>query len=304
MADSEKKDSGARISQEQRLHYIGFEVFPGKPKDLFKSEDEKNIYLQSVREKHDKGDLLRENCTLCEERVSGLERIVMTVASLAILVSLFLPWYSAYKETVESAPVVSSDLTAPSTTSPADTLLTAPDTTLTASSTDTGTVEAAPPPPQSEEEIITATQTKRKVTRDYFQLSGIGSLADIGNSGAIAMGSGIGLLLTAVILILYTLACLAIPVYILISLFSLKGDPDTVALKLKKRLKIAWWPLLALTLAFLLSFIGGTYSVNVSDQLTSLGSSYGPFVFLSTLSWGVFLSVVGFLLLGLKGIEI
>ena len=61
MADKEKKSesqqvSGAkggspagRVSDAQRFRYIGFEVFPGKPKDLFKSDAERQQYIDRDR---------------------------------------------------------------------------------------------------------------------------------------------------------------------------------------------------------------------------------------------------------------
>ena len=41
MTDADKKSpQGNRIAEKQRYKYIGFEVFPGKPKDLFKNKAE------------------------------------------------------------------------------------------------------------------------------------------------------------------------------------------------------------------------------------------------------------------------
>ena len=43
MADDKKKKSSAnRIDEKDRMKFIGFEVFPGKTKDLFKTEAEKD----------------------------------------------------------------------------------------------------------------------------------------------------------------------------------------------------------------------------------------------------------------------
>ncbi|RKX26078.1 MAG: hypothetical protein DRP45_04460 [Candidatus Zixiibacteriota bacterium] len=106
MSDADKKSStGFRISEKDRFKYIGFEVFPGKPKDLFKNEAEKKKLLAQLEAKREKGEILREHCTLMEERVTFIERLVLTVASLAIFLALFLPWYSAYMEIVEEVAV-------------------------------------------------------------------------------------------------------------------------------------------------------------------------------------------------------
>ena len=45
---TEKKNEIKRvISEDERFHYIGFEVFPGKPKDLFESEEEKKNIIET-----------------------------------------------------------------------------------------------------------------------------------------------------------------------------------------------------------------------------------------------------------------
>ncbi|MBD3257545.1 hypothetical protein GF377_03855 [candidate division GN15 bacterium] len=99
MAETEKKGaSGKRVSEEQRLHYIGFDVFPGKPKDLFKNKAEQDKLVEEVVAKRQKGETLREHNTLMDERVTMGEKILLAVASLAIFAALFLPWYSAYTE--------------------------------------------------------------------------------------------------------------------------------------------------------------------------------------------------------------
>ncbi|MEA1979550.1 MAG: hypothetical protein U9N54_01060, partial [candidate division Zixibacteria bacterium] len=102
MAEEEKKvGSKDRISEKQRFSYIGFDVFPGKPKDLFKSEAEKEKLTKTLLEKRSSSDTLRESCTMLGDRVSFGEKLILTVASLVIVAALFLPWYSAYNEVVE-----------------------------------------------------------------------------------------------------------------------------------------------------------------------------------------------------------
>ena len=99
MTDKEKKtQTEKRIDENQRFRYIGFEVFPHKPKDLFKSDADRQKFVEAVKKKRQKGELLREECTLVEERVSMGEQIVLAVASVVILIALFLPWYSVYNE--------------------------------------------------------------------------------------------------------------------------------------------------------------------------------------------------------------
>lgn len=99
MTETDKKSpQGTRISDKQRYRYIGFEVFPGKPKDLFKNQAEQEQLVERVVAKRSKGGLDLESCTLCEERVSFGEKLVLAVASLAMLAALLLPWFSVYTE--------------------------------------------------------------------------------------------------------------------------------------------------------------------------------------------------------------
>lgn len=112
MADKEDNNKDdermpSRISDQQRFQYIGFEVFPRPAKkDLYASDAEREAYLQEVRRKREQGQITRSACTLLEERMSGSERIVLIVASLFVIGSLFLPWFSAYNIIAEEAPVV------------------------------------------------------------------------------------------------------------------------------------------------------------------------------------------------------
>ena len=104
MTDGDKKSpQGKRISEQERFRYIGFEVFPGKPRDLFKSEAEKEKIEATLAAKRAKGEVIREDCKLLEKRVSMTERVVLAVASLAMLAALVLPWYSAYTEVQQQA---------------------------------------------------------------------------------------------------------------------------------------------------------------------------------------------------------
>ena len=112
--ESKSPQKDKRISEKERYRYIGFEVFPGKPKDLFKSDSEKDKFINGVRAKREKHEVIREQCTLLEDRISAGERILLTVASIVILCAFLLPWYSAYTEVVEEPtekvePAVTSD---------------------------------------------------------------------------------------------------------------------------------------------------------------------------------------------------
>ena len=69
MAEGDKKKSADdRITDKQRYNYIGFEVFPGKPKDLFKNDAEKQKLIDGVLNKRESEETLRDDCKLMEER--------------------------------------------------------------------------------------------------------------------------------------------------------------------------------------------------------------------------------------------
>jgi hypothetical protein len=311
MSEKGKKESPTKkINERDRLRYIGFDVFPGEPADLFKSEAEKNKLVEEVRERREHHDHLRGECTLLEERVSGLDRIVLTIGSIIIILALFLPWYAVYNEIVEESvpieevepPVNVTGATEPvGTTTPTDTLgataeQVASDTALAATEA-AGSAEPT-------EELITTVMARKKITKVYERVSGIGSIIAIGSVGSKVFSSGLALMLTAVLYLAFTLLCIALPIYNLYGIYGLKGDTDVKALKLKKMLRLNWIPLGIFVAGLFLSFFGDNYSFNAAETFTSLGESYSPLVYLGTVSWGVFVSLACFVLCAAKGVEI
>ena len=332
-AEEDKKVGGKPINDDQRFRYIGFEVFPGKPKDLFKSAAEKDKFVKVVVDKRDKGDLLREGCTLLEERVSFLDRLVMTVASVVIFLTLFIPWYAAYNEIVEETQVaveepVVSDSTMLAQAGDSLAMLAGAGDSL-AMMADAGAVEEAvtetvpseeiaqPVAPEgdqsdqvvssrvsSAEEVIHGYVAKKKIHKEYSRMSGLGSILALGSVGSLVFSSGGVLILTALLFLVYTLLCIGLPAYTLYGLYGLKGDADARALKLKKMVRFSWIPLIIFVAALVLSFFGAEYGFNSSEYFTSLGSSYGPAAFLGAISWGVIVSLSASILVAVKGVEI
>jgi hypothetical protein len=276
MVDQDKQTVGRpKISDDDRFHYIGFDVFPGKPKDLFKSEAEKTAIVEAVKAKRDKGERIRDDCTLLTPRISKLEKLVLTIACVVVLVALAAPWYSAYNEIVEQPAAGTA-----------------------------GQVQEQNPTGEQGEEIITGLRVQKRTHREYQSLSGIGSLLDIGSVGGDMFSSGFVLILTAVIGAVMPLLGLALAIYTLLALYRSKGSPDEVAVRLKKQLRLNWLPVILFVFAFILSFFGSSYGFNAPSVFTSLGESYGPGVFLASLSWGILLEVGAFLLIALKAVEI
>jgi len=273
------KDEVKRISEDQRFHYIGFEVFPGKPKDLFKSDAEKQQFVEQVKSRRSRGEIIRDKCTLMGDRVSAGERLIMTIAAALVIIALFLPWYSVYNEVPLNAAGQTSASTAPG-----------------ASQRVAG--ESA------NEEVITMTKIQRRTTRSTTTLLGIEGLVAIGSVGGAVFSSGFALMLTGLLFFVMTLGCLALPALTLYELYFVKGDADQKALMLKKRLMYNWIPLVVFVAGLVLSFLGGSYGFNAPSTFSSLGAQYGPGAYLGSLTWGFFVAIAGSTLLALKGVEI
>ncbi len=267
MADQDKQPTAQRrISVDDRFRYIGFDVFPGKPGDLFTSEAEKTKLVDAVVAKRSRGERLREHCTLMIERISGYERWIMVVASVVILASLFMPWFSVYQERVVE---------------------TTQQTTVAKADDERG-------------EVLHAAQPRKKVERITETTTGIGSFGQLGN----AFGGGFGLMLSGFFGLLFVLSAIALPIYMLINFFKAKKLDDQYALQLKKLLRLNWIPVILFVLALFASFLGGGYGSSAASSYANLGTSYGPGVFLSVMSYGLVITVGAFVLMAIKGIEI
>ena len=335
MAEGDKKGPAKeRITEKQRYQFIGFEVFPGKPKDLFKNDAEKQTLIEEVLVKRESEETLREDCKLLEERVSFGERVVMAIASVAMLVALLLPWYSAYTEVAtESAPAVetvadstammlaTSDSLGVTDSLAGETVIDEVTDEVSGEPSDVVTEETqvmAEAEPETEavsgikthrgeranEQIITAHAARTRTEREYTYLSGFGTFAALGSVGSTVFSSGIILVLTGILMLVYGLLCVALPVLNLYSLFGQKGKSDDVALKLKKYLKYNWLLLISFVVALAISFVGADYGFDTTESFTSLGDAYGIGVFLGSLSWGVFVALAASILVAVKGIEI
>lgn len=278
MVEGDKRSpGGSRIDEKQRYNYIGFEVFPGTPKDLFKNDAEKEKYVDALKTRRQSEDTLREDCKLLEERVSRGERLVLAVASVVVLLALFLPWYSAYKVVRNETPAQTGQTTATGTT-----------------------YQGA----RANEEIITGQVARARVQKAYSQISGLGAFVAIGDIGGKVFSSGLGVILSGLLMLAYGLLCLALPVLNLYTIYGTKGKPDEQALQLKKIMRLNWLPLLLLVAVLMLSFLGGGYGFDAPATFASLGESYSVATVFNTLSWGIFVAMAASLLLAVKGIEI
>lgn len=278
MAEGDKRSpGGSRINEKERYRYIGFEVFPGTPKDLFTSDTEKERFVEALKARRQSGETLRDDCKLLEERVGRGERLVLAVASVVILLALFLPWYSAYKVVREETPTQTSQTSATGTT-----------------------YQGA----RANEEIITGQVARARVQKTYSEVSGLGAFVTLGDIVGKVFSSGLGVILSGLLMLVYGLLCLGLPVLNLYTIYGAKGKPDEQALQLKRTLRLNWLPLLLLVAVLLLSFLGGDYGFDAPATFASLGESYSVATLFNTLSWGVFVAMAASVLVAVKGIEI
>lgn len=324
-ADEKKGVPKKQITEQERMRYIGFDVFPGTPKDLFKSEAEKSKFVDAVLDKRNSGEIIREQCTLLEERVSSFDRIVLLVASFAMIVAFFLPWFSAYNEIVEepTAKVMSHPAAVVDSVAllaGGDSLGMAAGGVVDSAALLGQTAEAEPVAEVAErvsetggtstlneegEEVLHSYVARKKITREYTKLSGLGVFTSIGALGSAVFSSGFILMLTGVLVIVWVLSCLLIPVYNVYGMFALKGDVDQKALALKKILRYNWLPLAFFVATFILSFFGASYGFdNPQEIFTSLGTGYGVGVYFDSLSYGMLIGLCASILIAVKGVEI
>jgi len=328
---AEKKDikekSGKQLDPDTRFKYVGFEVHPGKIGDMFKSEAEKEKWVENVREKRKGGSRLRERNSFDEPRVAGYEKIVLTITSLLLVVSLFLPWFSGYSvHEVEAQVTAESEAIAALADSSVIDSLT--DSTAVGAIEETmakslTTDETAPvgdftdetTPGEVIDEVgstelekdehgfasITGVTKRKEIRKEYHSASAIGSLGKIGE----VFSSGIVLKISGLLFLIYMLFCVVSGFYTLYIIFGFKGDADTVALKLKQVLRYNWIPVGIWFFCLIISFFGASYSSGVGESgLTQFGESYGVGAYLGLLGYGFYISIACFIMNAVKAIEI
>ena len=87
------------VSEETRYKFIGFDVYPRKPKRFWKSEEEKRKLLEEVKRRGARTAVEERDHSLVRTSVfSKVDRMVLTVTSLLMTISFFLPWFSVRGE--------------------------------------------------------------------------------------------------------------------------------------------------------------------------------------------------------------
>jgi preprotein translocase subunit SecG len=330
MAEGENTSRSFESSNE-RFKYIGFEVFPGKPGNIFKSDEERRSLIEKVMRRFSRSQgEVRDRCTLMEERISGLEKILLTIAAVMLIISLFLPWFSGYYEIVTTRQVSreaeTAAVAAGTDETPADSaaMMAAADPAATAETAEnalaevategTGEMAAAAGTEQpADSGAVTGTveggtermMTVTEVTHDNKSLSGIGAIAALGTYGSMVFSSGFILVISGILMIAFFLGCIIMAVLNLYVLYGVKKPShDEYALYVKRMLRYNWIPVFIWLAVFVLSFIGAGYGFNPEGMLKQVGDSYGVAAFIGLSSVGMYLSLGVLLVLALKGKEI
>jgi hypothetical protein len=105
MAEQNKKNEEEdKISEDLRFKYIGLEIFPKKVKDFWKDEEEKRKYLEKIKEEKSQATLLDRDYSLVKVSVfSKTDKIVLSITSFLLAISLFIPWFSVRGENLHSS---------------------------------------------------------------------------------------------------------------------------------------------------------------------------------------------------------
>jgi hypothetical protein len=75
--------------------YLGFDVHPGQIGEFWTSEDEKQRYLQGVKDRGGQTSVLdREQALLNIKLMNPVDKIISTIGSIILIISFFLPAYS------------------------------------------------------------------------------------------------------------------------------------------------------------------------------------------------------------------
>lgn len=90
----EKKEE-KKMGKEDRFRYIGFDVYPEKPRKFWKDEGEEKKYLEEVKKRKPGLSSMERDYSLISASVfSAVDRMVIMISSILMIVAFFLPWFS------------------------------------------------------------------------------------------------------------------------------------------------------------------------------------------------------------------
>ena len=100
---------GKQIDPEElRYNYLGFEYAPGKLNDFWKSDTEKKKFVDKIRSRlKGQHSIERDTSVVNANQINAADRWIISIASLTLFISLFLPYYSfeAYGSHVAGSPL-------------------------------------------------------------------------------------------------------------------------------------------------------------------------------------------------------
>jgi len=146
---------------------------------------------------------------------------------------------------------------------------------------------------------------QKGIINDSYSMTGLGALISIGNYGSMIFSSGMVLVITGILLILYFLSCLVMAILNLYLLYGVrKKGEDQYVIYLKRMLRYNWIPVIIWVVMLVLSFAGASYGFDSSGMLKQIGDSYGIATFIGLSSFGIYITLGAFLITALKGKEI
>lgn len=78
-----------------RYKYIGFDVYPLKARKFWRNAEEEKKYLEEVKSRKEHGEREERDHSLVFVSVfSPVERLILTLTSALMILSLFLPWFT------------------------------------------------------------------------------------------------------------------------------------------------------------------------------------------------------------------
>lgn len=81
--------------EELRYNYLGFEVAPGKLKEFWDSDEEKKSYIDKIRERLKTTQVIERDFSVVNSRqMNKADRIIISIASVVMILSLLVPYYS------------------------------------------------------------------------------------------------------------------------------------------------------------------------------------------------------------------
>ncbi|MCP4581714.1 MAG: hypothetical protein GY839_08840 [candidate division Zixibacteria bacterium] len=94
--------------EELRYNYLGFEYEPGKLKEFWASDDEKKKFVDKIRARLGKNRTIERDFSVVNaNQINKADRIIISIASIFLLLSFFLPYYNfeAFGSSISGSPI-------------------------------------------------------------------------------------------------------------------------------------------------------------------------------------------------------